>query len=611
MTPQLLPFSALGVGLSEESKLELVEYWRSIHRHRWAILALGMAVALLATVVAFSLRPVYRSTATVLVEAGRPKIVSIEEVYGGVGQTREHFQTQVELLKSREVALRAVKATKLWNEPEFDPRARGEGIGERIKNLLSMSRQEERDWTNEDVLAEATVGAFREALAVEPVRLSQLVKVSFEAYSPQLAARMANATANAYIAGDRDSRLELTRKVNTDLLDRAAELRSKLTESEAALQAYRDAKGIVSLNGSAQAGVALQVNEFTERLATARAHRTELASAYQQIRSFEGDRSGIPAVVANAGANEARSRVAEATAKLEELGSQYGENHPKMMDARAVLKSARSQLRRQVKSVVDGVKNEYLAALNTERALEATLARASGSVGNVNREEFQLGVLEREVQANKQLYEVFMSRAKETDVGSDLQAPVARVADSATASRTAVHPKKAQIVSISLLLGLLAGALASLLIDRLDTTIKSSDDAELHLRQPVLAALPALTEAQRPNSRACSSTNRSRRMRKRSAPRGPAFCSRTWTCRTRCCSSPRACQARARPRSRPTWPWRTRRPSGRSLSTPTCAARRWGCAWVWRRTPRGCRTWFRVRRRSRNACTKSPVRGCS
>lgn len=488
-----LGFNPLVGALSEDSRLALLDYWRSINRHRWAILALGLAVAFVAAVVAYSLPPVFRSTATVLIEAGKPKILSIEEVYGAAGQHREHFQTQVEILKSRDVAYRTILATKLWNDPEFDPRIRSTGLLDRVKALLAMSEPVKPDWSKEEVLADATLGAFREALSVEPVRSSQLVKVSFQAGNAQLAARVAAAVAKAYIAGDRDARFELTRKVNSDLVDRASELRAKLDASEAALQRYRDQKGLVNLNGSAQAGAAQQINEITQRLASARVRRTELESAYRQIEAVsDGDFSAVPAVVGNASVSDAFARVSLAKSKLDELSTQYGGTHPKMVEAQAALQSAREHLQRQTKAVTTAVTNEFLAARSTEQSLAGALAAARGSVREVNREEFQLNVLEREVQSNKQLYEMFMSRAKETDVGSDLQAPVARVVDAAAVAKSPIKPNKAQIISIGLMLGLLAGVLGALLLDRLDTTLKGSDDAEQHLHQPVLTALPML-----------------------------------------------------------------------------------------------------------------------
>ncbi|MBK6741994.1 MAG: polysaccharide biosynthesis tyrosine autokinase [Hydrogenophilales bacterium] len=90
------------------------------------------------------------------------------------------------------------------------------------------------------------------------------------------------------------------------------------------------------------------------------------------------------------------------------------------------------------------------------------------------------------------MYEMFLKRGKETSLNSDLQSPVARIVDSATPPGSPAKPKKAQITLIALVLGLFLGALASLLIDRLDNTLKTSEDAELKLRQPVLTTLPVL-----------------------------------------------------------------------------------------------------------------------
>jgi succinoglycan biosynthesis transport protein ExoP len=136
---------------------------------------------------------------------------------------------------------------------------------------------------------------------------------------------------------------------------------------------------------------------------------------------------------------------------------------------------------------------EYTLARQTERSLETALASATGGVQDVNRKEFQLQVLEREVSSNKQLYDLFMSRAKEMDAGSDLQAAVARVVDTAVVSTIPVRPNKSQIILVAFVLGLMIGAMGAVLLDRMDNTIKGSESAEIKLQQPVLAVLPALT----------------------------------------------------------------------------------------------------------------------
>src|SRR5512139_4025745 len=114
----------LGSVEDERDQLDLVRYWRAIGRNKWRILALVAAVGILAQLIASGLTPVYRSTATIMVEANKPKIVSIEEVYNSIaGAQREYYQTQFEILKSRELAAKLVRRLKLTEHPALDPRA--------------------------------------------------------------------------------------------------------------------------------------------------------------------------------------------------------------------------------------------------------------------------------------------------------------------------------------------------------------------------------------------------------------------------------------------------------------------------------------------------------
>ena len=106
----------------EIEQLDLVRYWRAIARNKWLILALVVLVGLIATLYAQSLAPVYRSTATLLVEGSRTKGVSAEELYVSyTGSTRDYYLTQFEIIKSREFAERLVRVMGLTKHPEFAP----------------------------------------------------------------------------------------------------------------------------------------------------------------------------------------------------------------------------------------------------------------------------------------------------------------------------------------------------------------------------------------------------------------------------------------------------------------------------------------------------------
>jgi succinoglycan biosynthesis transport protein ExoP len=107
----------------DEETLDLVRYWRAVARNKWRLLALVAAVAVLASLVASSLPPVYRGTSSLLIESSKPKFVSIEDVYGASALSgREYLQTQIEIIKSRELLAKVVSRLMLADHPLYDPR---------------------------------------------------------------------------------------------------------------------------------------------------------------------------------------------------------------------------------------------------------------------------------------------------------------------------------------------------------------------------------------------------------------------------------------------------------------------------------------------------------
>jgi capsular exopolysaccharide synthesis family protein len=145
--------------------------------------------------------------------------------------------------------------------------------------------------------------------------------------------------------------------------------------------------------------------------------------------------------------------------------------------------------------VVRGVQLDYEAARTAERELEGRLAAARNSARDINREEFQLAVLQREVDTNRQLYQMFLSREKEMSVAAEVQAAVARVIDPAIVFDQPVSPKRTQLVLLAFVLATISGAFLLLLRAALDKTLKGGEDAERRLKLPVLGAVPALEGA--------------------------------------------------------------------------------------------------------------------
>jgi succinoglycan biosynthesis transport protein ExoP len=471
--------------------LDIVEYWRAIAKRRWSILGLTLVVAVLAALIASSMRPLYRGSATILIEQGKSKVVSIEEVYSQGLIQREYYQTQVEILKSDELAGKVVQKLKLTTHPDFDVRQAEPGW---LARLLAFGAPREPASPSEDQVLKAAVARFRNELQVQLVRNSQLVRISFSTHDRDLAGRVPNALAETYIENDLEARVAMTQKASEWLRARMGELRSKVETSEKALQDFRDREHIVDAKGLAMSGASKQLEEFTRSLVEARQRRAEAESAYAMVQQIRAGRAqvsydSIPAVLRNPLVQRMKEQEADAEKRLSDAAKRYGPEHPKMIQAHAELDAARANTHRQIEDVVTGLSKEYEVAKANESAVATALAQSKADIQGLNRKDFQLGILERDVQQNRNLYEMFVNRLKETSAAGDLQSTIARVVDPSSAPPGPYAPNRTQIVTIAASAALVIAAMLALLLDRLSNTINSTTDVETRLGMPVLGVL--------------------------------------------------------------------------------------------------------------------------
>lgn len=489
---QLTAADILPAADNREERFELIEYWRMILRRKWSIFSLAIAIAVVAALIVSAIKPVYRATATVLLETGKTKVVSVEEIYAGVSGNREFFQTQAEIIKSREIAQKVVAKLGLGKNPEFDPRQSEPTVWERWSSSLGLNKK--NGPITDEAAEAAAVGQVSSSVSVEVVRGSQLIRIAYEGHSPALAAAIANAFAETFIENDLESRYQVTQKAADWLNGRIAGLKQKLTDSEKALQNFRERENILDAKGVAMNGASNQLVDLTKNLGDARQRRAEAENAYNQVRAIRAAGStnfeSIPAVIKNSLFVEAKKNEAEAEKRVGELSQRYGKEHPKMVQADAELKAARENTRKQMETIVSGLSKEYEVARANEAAVERSLGDARGEIQDINRKEFQLGILEREVTSNRQLYDLFIGRSKEASATNDLQTAIGHVVDRAIPPTKAVRPMKTQIVSIVFVLGLIFASACAVLLERLDNTIKTTDEVEARLRAPVLTTVP-------------------------------------------------------------------------------------------------------------------------
>ena len=477
-----------------------MNYLRMLLARKALFLGITSALAVPAIVAIHALTPIYRATAAVLIEAGRNKVVSIEEMYGGSSANREHFQTQAEFLKSRDVSMRVVRELDLIEHPAFQPKP---SILQGLRQRFSGAPEPAADGAPQAGTATTATVAEREAavlariqadLEVEPVRLSQLVRISFESPDPVLASRIANAIAESYIRADLDARLRMTQTASSWLGEQLDTLRHKLEVSERRLQAYRESAGLVSSTASAEGGNARQLEELSQRLVQARVARSQVEQVYGQLRAGTPNRMQVPTVFNNPGVMRARDQEASAERKLAEVRQRVGIEHPAYLSALAELEAARADHKRQAEAVIASVERDYEVARGTERALEANIDRTRGWIQDINRKQMEMDTLEREAATDRQLYQTFLARVKETSATADFHTPVARIVDPATEPLRPSKPPRGQLTALALLMSAGIAAALSIYREQRHTLVRTSDDVETLLDVPLLAAVPKLSD---------------------------------------------------------------------------------------------------------------------
>jgi capsular exopolysaccharide synthesis family protein len=184
-----------------------------------------------------------------------------------------------------------------------------------------------------------------------------------------------------------------------------------------------------------------------------------------------------------------REQEAEVERKISELGKRYGPEHPRMIALDAELKAAKENTKRQLQVAVAAIGKEQEIARANEQSLERVLGETKSSIQDMNRKEFQLGVLEREVTASRQMYDMFLNRFRETTVARDMRSTIARMIDPAVVPETPVRPNKKRTLIIAVVFGLMLGGMLAFLLEYLDNTVKNSDDVEHKLGLPLLGVL--------------------------------------------------------------------------------------------------------------------------
>lgn len=492
-TAQVLPPSPLG-----EANIDIMQYVRAVLNFKWRIAALSIVITLLAAMWAMSLTPIFRATATLLIESEKANTVSVEEIYGLNTGNREYFQTQLAILRSRRIAELILDAVDF---AKYDLPNEKKGLPS-LKELPSIVR----DWVSgspvptevpsEQVanikVRQMRISQITNSISINFVRGTHLVEVSFDSHSRELSALVANTIPVVYINNQLEAKMSMTQKVTSWLSERQLAMRDVLSASEQKLYQYTETHDLVDVQGIE--GLASQeLNQLTTQLSDARRRLAQSESIYKVVQNRSGiNLESLPEVLNHTVIQSAKREEEAATRNVSELARRYGPKHPRMINAREELSAVQENVRGQILTLVTGIENEYNLSRSDVENLEAELATARQGFQQVSRKGSEFRELQREVEINRGLYDAFLKRFTETSETNNFTQANARITDEALVPQYQIKPSKKKIVLAAFMMSLMLGVGLALLYEFLHDGIRSVSDVENKLSMRLLGLLPLI-----------------------------------------------------------------------------------------------------------------------
>lgn len=485
----------------DDDFIDLGRLLRAVLRYKWAIIALALTVTLVTGFVVYSMQPVYRASASIVLESQQANVVNVEEIYTLDTYDYNYTQTQFEILKSRALAERVVQRLNLQQHPYYAPAeaAEEETEGFSLSTLLPAYEKEPpvqlTEEEKEALLIQSITSDVSGSLSISPIEYSYVVYLNYESTDPKLAALIVNTLAEEFIESNLDNRLDGTLQATGWLEQRLAVIKENLRVSEQALQDFREQEGLVSVGGETGLGSS-ELASLSQRLEDARRSRIEAENIKADVQGMTAasteELMTVPAVLQHQLIRDLKRAQSVAERKVAELGKRYGPKHPKMIAAESDLAASNEDLAREVRKVVSGINREYEVALRNEAQLQTTWETRKSELQDFNRVEFRLEELQREVDTNRELYNIFFNRIKSVSETGGFEKPHARVVDRAMVPSAPVKPNKRLSLMLAFVLGVMLGCGIAILLDMLDNTVKTPDDVEEKLHVPLLGILPKM-----------------------------------------------------------------------------------------------------------------------
>jgi len=463
---------------TQESSLR--EYMRVLIKRKW--LVISCIVGIFAAVAIASLRetPVYEAAGQIAVNKADSNLIVFKDSVPVVDYyDQSDLDTEVRIIQSDLLGLQVIRQLNLDKRPEFGGHPEQKQANLVADPLLTDSNR-----------ASALLGTFHGNLHVTLIPNTRIIEIHYNSTDPQLAASVVNTLASTYVEQNFKTKFESTMQASDWLSKQLVDLQMKVETSQEKLVRYQKEHEILG-NDEKQNITTEKLDEINKELTAAESDRMQKEAIYRQAQSNDPEVIAASIVTAGPGAGSGlldslRSQQAALRIQIADLSTQLGPSYPKVAQLNNQLKEIDRQLQSETNKAVDHLRGQYLAALQRESLLHDSFEKQKQEANKLNESAIEYSLLKRDVESNRTLYEGLLEKLKEAGVTAGLRSNNFRILSAARVPTTPVEPNIPRNLSFALVLGVISGVGLAFLLENMDNTVRTPEQAQ------ALSALPSL-----------------------------------------------------------------------------------------------------------------------
>ena len=506
-TPLQELVASSGYSRYQRDERDVREYFSPLFRHKWLILTVVLVATAAAAVYAFSLPPIYESSAVLQMD---PKeFAYMEDNRGMVLRSYNDYDdqnTQIHLLSNPHLLRQVVLQLDLEHRPGFLNSRNDTSVLRSIKRVFSRKRAAApttdvaptrsgetnvNDLSQERIRElEPYVGAIASALKVQPVERTNLVTVSIADADPQVAMQIVDTLTKTFVSNTTSYQNRGSQQAAETLSRQISEIQVNIKEAEDARLNYLKSHNLPLEKGDGRNLTADRLAKLSSQLLDAENDRKQIEANYEAAKQAK-DPSVVPSARSSEEIQDLRKSIHQLEQKRTSLLQTYTPEWPEVKKVESEIRELQSAIGRTSTDAVATMKSQLDAAVKRETKLRDAYYKERGAANVQTQDEVALSNLNQQIEINRQVYNTLYQRLTEMQVNSLDKSVRVGIVTPAVVPAAPVGPARGSKVIIIFIISLMGGIGLAFLIDQFDNTLKSAEDVATHVALPTLALIPA------------------------------------------------------------------------------------------------------------------------